>query len=85
MNKKFIITLLLAFFAMMGRAQVQPPTELIGSWSGKLDLGVIKLTLVLHLEQADGYVVVTLDSPDQNAMGIGTFKEFCEFIHSKVN
>ena len=76
MNKKFIITLLLAFFAMMGRAQVQPTTELIGSWSGKLDLGVIKLTLVLHLEQADGYVVVTLDSPDQNAMGIGTFKEF---------
>lgn len=76
MNKKFIITLLLAFFAMMGRAQVQPTTELIGSWSGKLDLGVIKLTLVLHLEQADGYVVVTLDSPDQNAIGIGTFKEF---------
>ena len=76
MNKKFIITLLLAFFAMMGRAQVQPTTELIGSWSGKLDLGVIKLTLVLHLEQADGYVVVTLDSPDQNAMDIGTFKEF---------
>ena len=76
MNKKFIITLLLAFFAMMGRAQVQPTTELIGSWSGKLDLGVIKLTLVLHLEQADGYVVVTLDSPDQNAVGIGTFKEF---------
>ena len=76
MNKKFIITLLLAFFAMMGRAQVQPTTELIGSWSGKLDLGVIKLTLVLHLEQANGYVVVTLDSPDQNAMGIGTFKEF---------
>ena len=76
MNKKFIISLLLAFFAMMGRAQVQPTTELIGSWSGKLDLGVIKLTLVLHLEQADGYVVVTLDSPDQNAMGIGTFKEF---------
>ena len=76
MNKKFIISLLLAFFAMMGRAQVQPTTELIGSWSGKLDLGVIKLTLVLHLEQANGYVVVTLDSPDQNAMGIGTFKEF---------
>ncbi len=76
MNKIFIITLLLAFFAMAGRAQVQPTTKLIGSWSGKLDLGVIKLSLVLHLEQADGYVVVTLDSPDQNAMGIGTFKEF---------
>lgn len=76
MNKKTIITLLLALFTMAGQAQVQPTSELVGSWSGKLDLGVAKLTLVIHLEQADGYVVVTLDSPDQGAKGIGAYKEY---------
>ena len=51
-------------------------TALLGSWSGKLDLGVASLTLVLNLEQADGYVKVTMDSPDQGAKGIPVFKEY---------
>ena len=76
MNKRSVFTLLFALITMAGQAQVQPTTELLGSWSGKLDLGVAQLTLVLHLEQADGYVVVTLDSPDQGAKGIGAYKEF---------
>ena len=76
MNKRSVFTLLFALFTMVGQAQVRPTTELIGSWSGKLDLGVAQLTLVLHLEQADGYVVVTLDSPDQGAKGIGAYKEY---------
>lgn len=74
--KKTIITLLIALAAMTGHAQVNPTTALVGSWSGKLKAGVTSLTLVLHLEQADGYVTVTLDSPDQGAKGIPASKEY---------
>jgi hypothetical protein len=55
---------------------VNTTTALLGSWSGKLKVGAMSLTLVLHLEQADGYVKVLLDSPDQGAKGIPTFKEY---------
>ena len=74
--KKTIITLLLALGIGTGQAQVQPTTALLGSWSGKLNAGVTSLTIVLHLEQADGYVIVTLDSPDQGVKGIPTYKEY---------
>lgn len=58
------------------QAQVNTTTSLLGSWSGKLNVGAMSLTLVLHLEQADGYVKVSLDSPDQGAKGIPAFKEY---------
>lgn len=74
--KKTIITALLALIVLTGAAQVQPTTALLGSWSGKLKVGVMSLTIVLHLEQADGYVAVSLDSPDQGAKGISAFKEY---------
>jgi hypothetical protein len=67
---------LLVLVALTARAQVQSTTALLGTWSGKLGVGAMSLTIVLHLDQADGYVVITLDSPDQGAKGIGTFKEF---------
>ena len=54
--KKTIITLLTALFVLSAHAQVNPTTALEGSWSGKLKVGAMSLTLVLHLEQADGYV-----------------------------
>ena len=57
-------------------AQVNTTTALLGSWSGKLKVGAMSLTLVLHLEQADGYVKVSLDSPDQGAKGIPALKEY---------
>ena len=47
-----------------------------GSWSGKLNAGAVALTLVLNVEQHDGYVVCTMDSPDQGAKGIGAYKEY---------
>ena len=74
--KKLILSTLLALVALTGRAQVQSTTALLGTWSGKLNVGSASLTLVLHLEQADGIVAVTLDSPDQGAKGIGTIKEY---------
>lgn len=74
--KKIFITLLTALAVMAGQAQVNPTTTLEGSWSGKLKVGAMSLTLVLHLEQADGYVKASLDSPDQGAKGIPTSKEY---------
>lgn len=76
MTKKTIITALLALVTLTGLAQVQPTTKLIGSWSGKLNVMGTSLTLVFHLEQADGYVVIKLDSPNQGVKGIGCYKEF---------
>ena len=72
--KKFYLSLL-ALIALTCQAQVQPTTALEGSWSGKLKVGTMSLTLVLHLEQAEGYVKASLDSPDQGAKGIPTIKE----------
>ncbi|MBQ2674355.1 MAG: alpha/beta fold hydrolase [Prevotella sp.] len=74
--KKTIITLLTVLFVWTGQAQVQPTTALEGSWSGKLKVGAMSLTLVLHLEQAEGYVKASLDSPDQGAKGISAYKEY---------
>ena len=74
--KKTIITLLTALVVMTGQAQVNSTTTLEGSWSGKLKVGAMSLTLVLHLEEADGYVKASLDSPDQGAKGISAYKEY---------
>jgi hypothetical protein len=74
--KKIVFFALLTLVALTGKAQVQPTTALQGSWSGKLNVGAMSLTIVLHLDQADGYVLVTMDSPDQGAKGIGAHKEF---------
>ena len=74
--KKTILIILLVIVTKTGLAQVQSTTALLGSWSGKLNVGAMSLTLVLHLEQADGEVNITLDSPDQGAKGISASKEF---------
>ena len=74
--KQTIITTLLALITLIGQAQVQPTTALLGSWSGKLKVGAMSLTLVLHLEQADGHVKISLDSPDQGAKGMSATKEY---------
>ena len=78
MNKLLnsIVVINLFLFALTMQAQVAPTTELAGSWSGKLKVGAMSLTLVLNLEQADGYVKASLDSPDQGAKGISAYKEF---------
>ena len=74
--KKIILSLILAVAnALAATAQA----DLLGSWTGKLDLGVAKLTLVFHLKQADGRVKVTMDSPDQSAMGIPRTKDFLSY------
>lgn len=59
--KKTIILLTFVLAATIARAQM-----LGGTWTGKLDLGLQKLTIVLHVEKES----VTMDSPDQGAEGI---------------
>ena len=45
--------------------------QISGSWTGQLDLGAQKLTIVLHFDKdASGKDVCTMDSPDQGAKGI---------------
>ena len=74
--RKIFFTLLLTLSTTTVWTQVNPTTALLGSWSGKLKAGAASLTIVLHLEQADGFVKVSLDSPDQGAKGISGFKEY---------
>ena len=74
--KKKIALLLIALSTLPVFAQPQTPNRLLGSWSGKLNAGIMKLTLVLHLQQAEGALKVTLDSPDQGAKGILATSEF---------
>ena len=73
--KRNLLIALLAAVAMTSWAQVNPTSALVGSWSGKLDVGSMTLTIVLKLEQADGYVKVTMDSPDQAVQGLSAKKE----------
>lgn len=45
--------------------------QITGPWTGQLDLGAQKLTIVLHFDKdASGKDVCTMDSPDQSAKGI---------------
>lgn len=53
-------------------------TAMTGTWTGKLDLGMAKLTLVLNVStDADGTTQCTLDSPDQGARGIKASVSHC--------
>ncbi len=75
--KRQILTAVFLLISLAGMAQVAPKTTaLLGTWTGKLNVGATSLTLVLHFEQADGYVVCTMDSPDQGAKGIGVYKNY---------
>ncbi|MCM1005383.1 MAG: alpha/beta hydrolase [Prevotella sp.] len=51
--------------------------SLVGTWNGKLDLGMAKLAIVFHISD-EIPPVVTLDSPDQGAKGIPTTVKYCE-------
>lgn len=45
-------------------------SKLSGSWTGALDIGAVRLSLVFNLTESDGEILATLDSPDQGAKGI---------------
>ncbi len=61
----FILLLLLPFQFVWGQ-----PGRFIGTWEGKLNVG-IELRIVFHIkQQADGSLKSTADSPDQSAYGL---------------
>jgi len=41
-----------------------------GDWNGTLDVGSVRLRLVLHVVKKDAVLSATLDSPDQGATGL---------------
>lgn len=74
-KKRFFTLVLAAMMTAAGWAQVaNDTTALLGTWTGKLEIGPNSLTLVLRLEKGDGYVKCTLDSPDQGAHELGCYK-----------
>ncbi len=76
MKNKLFLSILLSLLILQGWAQVKNRSALVGDWSGKLDNGAVSLTLILHLEQKEQWINVTMDSPDQGAKGIPAFKEY---------
>jgi len=78
MKKNLLLTASLAF-AISAFAQ-----DIQGSWSGVLDLGIMNLRVVFHIEKtADGYST-TMDSPDQGAKGIPTTSTIFEKQQLKI-
>ena len=76
-QKNILLMLFVLLTIAVAQGQVANTTKaLLGAWSGKLDLGTAKLTLVFHFEQKDGFVACTMDSPDQGAKGIGVYKDY---------
>ena len=61
------------FFCIIALAEMAyaQPAGMVGIWQGTLDAGVMKLRLAVHIAAgANGGYTSTLDSLDQNAMGI---------------
>lgn len=78
MRKTRYLTLLTAFVLVLGlpaqvqvQVQAQAPDAVLGDWTAELALpNGQELTLVIHVEEAEGGLTSTLDSPDQGAAGI---------------
>lgn len=51
-------------------APLQGQDGVAGTWNGTLDVGTLRLRLVLHFDQGEDGFAVTMDSPDQGAYGI---------------
>ena len=49
-------------------------SDIDGAWLGTLEVGAIKLRVIFHIVNTEDGLVATLDSPDQNAMGLPTTK-----------
>jgi pimeloyl-ACP methyl ester carboxylesterase len=63
--------LLAAVFLAVAASAAQEKAGIVGDWLGSLDVGTLKLRLVLHVTRGDdGTWRGTLDSIDQNASGI---------------
>jgi len=76
--KRTTYLMLIAFIIFPFVALPQNSNRFAGSWSGRLDIGAIKLRLGLNFRDTSGILAATLDSPDQGAYGIKTDKTTVE-------
>lgn len=65
-----LVILLTSLLSAAAQEKVTAMQNIAGDWSGVLDVGAAKLTLVLHVTAAAGGLTAKLDSPDQGATGI---------------
>lgn len=64
---KTILTIIMMFLTTVNAGA----QELIGSWSGKLNVGQTELSIVFNIaNDKDNKLTCTMDSPDQNVKGI---------------
>lgn len=69
MLKKTTIMLLLIFI-LTSSIYSGSQKAIVGSWSGKLSVSGIQITLVFNISDSLGNLTATMDSPDQGAYGI---------------
>ncbi len=70
--KRFILILLIVLTIKMN-AQ-----DIIDDWQGKISYQGVELRIVFHIKENDETYQSTMDSPDQNANGVGTDKKTFE-------
>lgn len=69
--KHFLSVLLLTLMPLLSTAQTTDLSAMEGTWTGKLKVGFMQLTLVFHLNKDTNQKwQCTLDSPDQGATDI---------------
>ena len=56
--------------ALLGSPAAFAQDTVVGTWSGQLEIQGMELRVVFHVEQGDGGLTATMDSPDQGATGI---------------
>ncbi len=71
--KKSLLFLLISLITVTVSAQ-----NLIGTWSGNLNVGSVSLPLVLHVTKENGNTICTMDSPAQGAKGIPTTVNYAD-------
>ncbi len=70
--RALIALVLLAAPLSLSRAADDPvkPSPLVGIWLGTLKLGAVPVRLAFAVQETDGKLTATLDSPDQGAKGL---------------
>ena len=56
--------------ALLGSPGAFAQDTVVGTWSGQLEIQGMELRVVFHVEQGDGGLTATMDSPDQGATEI---------------
>lgn len=72
-SRKTIMKVLIFFLTMLPLFSVNA-NDITGSWYGLLDVQGVKLNISFHIDEQDGALTSTMDSPDQGAIGIATSK-----------